>query len=116
MDLILTSSGPRAVAGPRTLANHEAARYTAAAMTPPQSTETLRVVNQFDTAREAQRYSNEFNTHRQQRSKNSLLAALKQVPEGSSVLDLPCGSGRLISLLLSQGYRYRGADVFRPYG
>jgi ubiquinone/menaquinone biosynthesis C-methylase UbiE len=80
-------------------------------METPQSTESLRVVNQFDTASEAQRYSNEFNTRRQQRSKNSLLAALQQVPEGSSVLDLPCGSGRLISLLLAQGYRYRGADV-----
>ena len=33
------------------------------------------------------------------------------MPAGSSILDLPCGSGRLIPLLLERGYQYTGADV-----
>jgi len=75
------------------------------------SAETERVVNQFDTAEQASRYSNEFNTHRQQRSKRALVQALAGLQPGARILDMPCGSGRLLPLILDLGYQYTGADV-----
>jgi ubiquinone/menaquinone biosynthesis C-methylase UbiE len=37
--------------------------------------------------------------------------ALRDVPPGSVVLDLPCGTGRFTGFLLSRGYRVLGADI-----
>ncbi len=37
--------------------------------------------------------------------------ALVAVPQGSRVLDIPCGTGRITALLLKQGYKTVGADI-----
>jgi len=36
---------------------------------------------------------------------------LSDLPEGSLVLDLPCGTGRITEFLLSKGYRVWGTDI-----
>lgn len=75
------------------------------------SQETRRVVDQFDTPEQAARYSSEFNTRRQQRSRQAILRALADLPEHAHILDLPCGTGRLMGLLVDQGFHYTGADA-----
>lgn len=40
-----------------------------------------------------------------------LRRAFREVPAGSVVLDLPCGTGRFTGFLLSRGYRVLGADI-----
>jgi ubiquinone/menaquinone biosynthesis C-methylase UbiE len=44
----------------------------------------------------------------------TLARALRNVPAGSRVLDLPCGTGRLLPWLVEQGYRVAGADIAAP--
>jgi SAM-dependent methyltransferase len=39
-----------------------------------------------------------------------ILRTLEHIPAGSHVLDLPCGTGRLTSMLLERGFRVTGAD------
>jgi ubiquinone/menaquinone biosynthesis C-methylase UbiE len=75
------------------------------------SPETQRVVSQFDSAEQAARYSSEFNTHRQQRSRQAIVQAFEGLEPGSHVLDLPCGTGRLMPLILELGFSYSGADA-----
>lgn len=36
--------------------------------------------------------------------------ALREVPAGSSILDLPCGTGRLLDTLVAQGFKVHEAD------
>jgi len=43
--------------------------------------------------------------------RRALLRALREVPKGTQILDLPCGTGRLAEVLLEAGYRVVGADV-----
>ena len=69
------------------------------------------MVKQFDTAQQAAHYSSEFNTNRQKRSRRCIIEALTGLSPGSRILDLPCGTGRLIPLVLELGHRYSGADV-----
>ena len=69
-----------------------------------------RIANRFNKPDQAGNYSSEIDA-RQQRSRDCVLAALQSVPSGSSVLDIPCSTGRLTQLLMDQGYRYTGADV-----
>lgn len=40
----------------------------------------------------------------------SILSALEGIPAGATVLDLPCGTGRLTSMLIEQGYIVTAAD------
>jgi len=40
-----------------------------------------------------------------------LRRAFREVPPGSVVLDMPCGTGRFTGFLLSRGYRVVGADI-----
>ncbi len=40
-----------------------------------------------------------------------LRRAFREVPPGSLVLDIPCGTGRFTGFLLSRGYRVVGADI-----
>lgn len=40
-----------------------------------------------------------------------LKRAFRDVPPGSVVLDIPCGTGRFTGWLLSRGYRIIGADI-----
>lgn len=37
--------------------------------------------------------------------------ALKEIGKGSSMLDVPCGTGRLAPLVLENGFRWIGADI-----
>lgn len=43
--------------------------------------------------------------------RRALLRAFRDVPKGSEILDLPCGTGRLAEVLLEAKYRVLGADV-----
>jgi ubiquinone/menaquinone biosynthesis C-methylase UbiE len=45
------------------------------------------------------------------REKEIIGEFLKDLPKGSLVLDLACGTGRITEFLLSQGYRVWGVDV-----
>ncbi|MEM8767731.1 MAG: methyltransferase domain-containing protein [Pseudomonadota bacterium] len=74
------------------------------------SQETERVVQHFDSAEQAASYGDEFNSKRHQRTRNVIVDALAAVPAGARVLDLPCGTGRLLPLLMEKGFQYVGAD------
>ncbi len=50
------------------------------------------------------------NTTRDRREINGIHKSLRDVPPRAHVLDLPCGSGRLMELLLSAGYSVTCAD------
>jgi len=60
----------------------------------------------------ASRYPSEFRQghDRDVREKNTILYALKYIPAGSHILDLPCGTGRVAQLLIQQGYDVTAAD------
>ena len=74
------------------------------------SKETERVVRHFDSAEQAARYGDEFDSKRHQRTRDVILQALAPVAPGARVLDLPCGTGRLLPLLVEKGFEYVGAD------
>lgn len=43
--------------------------------------------------------------------KRALLRALRDVPKGLPIADIPCGTGRLAEALLKAGYRVTGTDI-----
>lgn len=43
--------------------------------------------------------------------RRSIRRAFRRVPSGTSVLDLPCGTGRLAEVLLDSGFRVTGVDI-----
>lgn len=43
--------------------------------------------------------------------RRALKRAFRDVPVGSTVVDMPCGTGRIAEFLLEQGYRVVGMDV-----
>ena len=70
-----------------------------------------RTLARFSTERAAQKYPAEYrNRRRDQRERRAILSSLRGVPRNSRVLDLPCGTGRLLRLLLDAGYRVTCAD------
>ncbi|MDO8588895.1 MAG: class I SAM-dependent methyltransferase [Armatimonadota bacterium] len=46
--------------------------------------------------------------------KRAMIMALRDVPSGARVLDLPCGTGRITEFLLDLGYKVVGADISEP--
>ncbi len=71
-------------------------------------------VDVFDTADSAVRYPSGYNrTFRQQRERACLIELIRQLPPGGAVLDLPCGTGRVMRLLADAGFDVTGADSSR---
>lgn len=65
----------------------------------------------FDSAGMAATYRGKFvGTSKDRREKDCIRRALAGVPAGSLVLDLPCGTGRITTFLLEQGFRVAAAD------
>jgi 2-polyprenyl-3-methyl-5-hydroxy-6-metoxy-1,4-benzoquinol methylase len=90
-------SDPSQVAAPagefQSLNSHEAAIY------------------RFDQEEVAEKYPAQFgDSWRDRREARSIRRALASVPQGSHVLDLPCGAGRLLDILVGSGYRVTCAD------
>lgn len=46
--------------------------------------------------------------------KRELCRAFASVPKSATILDLPCGTGRLAEALLDEGYRVVGVDIAAP--
>ena len=75
------------------------------------STSAEETVARFDTADAAAKYARSLvGTATHARELRSIASALETVPRGGSVLDLPCGTGRLLPALLSWGFRVTEAD------
>jgi SAM-dependent methyltransferase len=67
--------------------------------------------NMYATPEEAERYNRKHGrTKKDVLEEGCLLRGLADVPEGSLVLDMPCGTGKLIHFLRKQGYRVCGCD------
>jgi len=67
----------------------------------------------FDTEKEAARYAKRHGGHsRDRREQGCIAAALRacNLPQGATVLDLPCGAGRLAPMLVDMGYQLTEAD------
>jgi ubiquinone/menaquinone biosynthesis C-methylase UbiE len=43
--------------------------------------------------------------------KKAMIEAMRDIPEGARILDLPCGTGRITEFLLDLGYKVMGADI-----
>lgn len=69
----------------------------------------------FDSCAAAARYPSEFgDSFRARRELRCLQNCLAHVESGSKVLDLPCGSGRLLPWLCEHGFQLTAAD-FSPH-
>lgn len=76
---------------------------------PPTSAEET--LARFDTPEAAAKYARSLvGTKSHERELRAIATALAGVPRGATVLDLPCGTGRLLATLLSWGYRVTEAD------
>ncbi|QDU81589.1 Glycine/sarcosine N-methyltransferase [Polystyrenella longa] len=70
-----------------------------------------RTVERFNQEDVAQKYPAEFKgTFRDWCEKNAIRDAVSDLDQGSRVLDLPCGTGRLTRLLTKCGFDVTGAD------
>ena len=72
---------------------------------------TREIVERFDTAEAAEKYSRSLpgtTTHR--REARCIRKALGELPRGSKVIDLPCGTGRLLPLLNNMGFHITASD------
>src|SRR5262245_4449348 len=70
-----------------------------------------RTRRRFDKPSAAAKYATRFERGRRHANEERCVHdALSELPPGSSVLDLPCGTGRLTLGLLSRGFRVTGAD------
>jgi SAM-dependent methyltransferase len=66
---------------------------------------------QMDTARRARAYPSSFNrSFRQQRERQCLQRLIAAIPSESTVLDLPCGTGRVTRLIAEAGHRVIAGD------
>ncbi len=65
----------------------------------------------FGTPAAAERYARSLvGTRKDRRERSCIARCLAGVPGGSRVLDMPCGTGRLLPFLCGLGYRVCGAD------
>jgi len=70
-----------------------------------------RVISRFGTKHKAQKYASGLvGTATDHREKKCIAKALENVSRGASVLDLPCGNGRLLPLLKKLGYKITATD------
>src|SRR3954469_24791217 len=68
-------------------------------------------IQRFDQEEVARKYPTRYGkSWRDRREVRSIVKALAGIPKGSHVLDLPCGTGRLLDVLLQNGYRVTCAD------
>jgi SAM-dependent methyltransferase len=75
------------------------------------SSSVQRVISRFGTKHKAQQYASGLvGTATDRREKKCIAKALENVSRGTSVLDLPCGNGRLLPLLKKLGYKVTAAD------
>lgn len=66
----------------------------------------------YDGSEAAERYRTlHGGRRRHRREERCVVAALSDVPAGSRVLDLPCGTGRMFPILTGLGYEVTGADL-----
>lgn len=78
---------------------------------PPPKNSAQAAIERFDTASAAEKYARSLggtSTHR--REIRCIRKGLASVSSGAKVLDLPCGTGRLLPLLLEMGYVVTEAD------
>ncbi|MBX7167063.1 MAG: class I SAM-dependent methyltransferase [Pirellulales bacterium] len=69
----------------------------------------------FSAAATARRYPDRWRpTARDRREQACILQGLSRVPRGARVLDMPCGSGRLLELLTKRGFDVIAADFSLP--
>ena len=70
-------------------------------------------VVRFSAPQVASQYPSRFRSDhwRERREKHCITKALRSIPPGSHVLDLPCGTGRLTWLLMDRGFHVTAADV-----
>ncbi|PCJ63677.1 MAG: hypothetical protein COA73_05240 [Candidatus Hydrogenedentota bacterium] len=67
--------------------------------------------NMYATPEEAERYNRKHaRTKKDVLEEGCLLKGLADVPHGALVLDMPCGTGKLVHFLRKQGYRVNGCD------
>ena len=67
----------------------------------------LAVAERYDRERFSSLSGKTFNAL----EKSSIRAAFKGMPSQLQILDLPCGTGRLASVLLESGFRVEGVDI-----
>ncbi|MBI3461911.1 MAG: class I SAM-dependent methyltransferase [Planctomycetes bacterium] len=80
-----------------------------------QASSYTRTRNRFNKSTAAAKYAGRHHgNQRDRREQQCILRALQGLPTGSRVLDLPCGVGRLASVLVANGYLVTGADSSSP--
>jgi ubiquinone/menaquinone biosynthesis C-methylase UbiE len=73
-----------------------------------------RATNHYQDKQKARRFASTVTgtaTDRREKKCVTKALTLASIPAGASVLDCPCGAGRLLPLLKERGYRVTGADV-----
>lgn len=73
-----------------------------------------RATNHYQNELIAKRFASKaVGTATDRREKNCVLKALRfaNIPAGASILDCPCGAGRMLPVLKERGYKITGADV-----
>ena len=68
-------------------------------------------LQRFSTKEAAEKYNKALiGTKKHEREMAALAKALDYIPNGSSVLDFPCGTGRLYTMLASKGFEISAVD------